>query len=94
VLDVIKRQGLIERVRGRGARLRDELEQALVDVSLVAEVPRHGYLLGIEYADPNDGTFLPPELRLAAKIDDLALERGLVILYVVRTVAQEALVAA
>jgi adenosylmethionine-8-amino-7-oxononanoate aminotransferase len=80
VLDVIKREGLIERVRGRGARLRDELEQALADVPLVAEVRGHGYLLGIEYADPNDGTFLPPELRLAAKIDDLALERGLVIL--------------
>jgi adenosylmethionine-8-amino-7-oxononanoate aminotransferase len=80
VLDVIKREGLIERVRERGARLRDELEQALADVPIVAEVRGHGYLLGIEYADPRDGKFLPPELRVAARIDDLALERGLVIL--------------
>jgi adenosylmethionine-8-amino-7-oxononanoate aminotransferase len=80
VLDVIKREGLIERVRERGARLRDELEQALADIPLVAEVRGHGYLLGIDYADPEDGTFLPPELRVAARIDDLALERGLVIL--------------
>jgi adenosylmethionine-8-amino-7-oxononanoate aminotransferase len=80
VLDVIKREGLIERVRERGARLRDDLEQALADVPLVAEMRGHGYLLGIDYADPNDGKFLPPELRVAAKIDDLALERGLVIL--------------
>ena len=80
VLDVIRREGLIERVRERGARLRDELEQALADVPIVAEVRGHGYLLGIEYADPRDGKFLPPELRVAARIDDLALERGLVIL--------------
>jgi adenosylmethionine-8-amino-7-oxononanoate aminotransferase len=80
VLDAIKREGLIDRVRERGARLREEVEQALADVPIVAEVRGHGYLLGIEYADPNDGTFLPPELRLAAKIDDLALERGLITL--------------
>lgn len=80
VLDVIKREGLIERVRERGARLRDELEQALADVPIVAEVRGHGYLLGIEYADPRTGKFLPPELRFAGRIDDLAFERGLVIL--------------
>jgi adenosylmethionine-8-amino-7-oxononanoate aminotransferase len=80
VLDVIRREGLIERVRERGARLRDDLEHALADVPIVAEVRGHGYLLGIDYADPRDGKFLPPELRVAARIDDLALERGLVIL--------------
>ena len=80
VLDVIKREGLIERVRERGAQLRDEVERALTDVPIVAEVRGHGYLLGIDYADPSTGKFLPPELRVAGKIDDLALERGLVIL--------------
>src|SRR5438874_11655084 len=80
VLDVIKLEGLIERVRERGAQLREELEQALSDVAIVAEVRGHGYLIGIEYADPRDGTFLPPELRGAGRIDDLALERGLVTL--------------
>lgn len=80
VLEVIKREGLIERVRERGARLRDELEQALADVPIVAEVRGHGYLLGIEYADPRTGKFLPPELRVAGRVDDLAFERGLVIL--------------
>lgn len=80
VLDVIKRERLIERVRERGRQLRDELEQALADVAMVAEVRGHGYLLGIEYADPETGKFLPPELRVAAKVDDLAFEHGLVIL--------------
>jgi adenosylmethionine-8-amino-7-oxononanoate aminotransferase len=80
VVDVIKREGLVERVRERGARLRDELEHALADVPIVSEVRGHGYLLGIDYADPRDGSFLPPELRVAARLDDRALERGLVIL--------------
>jgi adenosylmethionine-8-amino-7-oxononanoate aminotransferase len=80
VIDAIKREGLIERVRERGAQLRTEIEQALADVPIVAEVRGHGYLLGIDYADPRDGSFLPPELRVAGRIDDLALERGLVIL--------------
>jgi adenosylmethionine-8-amino-7-oxononanoate aminotransferase len=81
VIDVIKHEGLIDRVRERGQRLRDEVEQALADVPIVSEVRGHGYLLGIEYADPRDGeSFLPLELRVAGRIDDLALERGLVIL--------------
>ena len=45
------------------------------------EVRGHGYLLGVEYVDPRDGTsFLPRELRVAARIDDAAFERGLITL--------------
>ncbi|MGZ8692076.1 MAG: aminotransferase family protein [Gaiellaceae bacterium] len=81
VIDVLRGEGLVDHVRERGPRLRDELEQALADVSIVGEVRGHGFLLGIEYVDPRDGeSFLPPELRVASRIDDLALERGLVIL--------------
>src|SRR5438874_5936703 len=81
VFDALRSEGLVEHVRERGARLRDELEEALRDVDLVGEVRGHGYLLGVEYVDPRDGrSFLPPELRVAGRIDDLALERGLVIL--------------
>jgi 4-aminobutyrate aminotransferase-like enzyme len=42
VLDVIKREALIDRVRVRGTQLRDDLEQALADVPIVAEVRGHG----------------------------------------------------
>src|SRR5207248_8009443 len=81
VIDVLRKEGLIERVRERGPRLRDELEAALAGVDMVREVRGHGYLLGVEYVDPRDGeSFLPAELRVAGRIDDLALERGLVIL--------------
>jgi adenosylmethionine-8-amino-7-oxononanoate aminotransferase len=81
VIDALKRERLVERVAERGPRLRDELAQALKDVPMVREVRGHGFLLGIEYVDPRDGeSFLPAELRVAGRIDDLALERGLVIL--------------
>src|SRR5256885_1053839 len=81
VIDALKRENLVEHVSRRGAQLREELQAALHDVAMVKEVRGHGYLLGIEYVDPRDGeAFLPPELKVAGRIDDLALERGLVIL--------------
>jgi adenosylmethionine-8-amino-7-oxononanoate aminotransferase len=81
VLEAIRSEGLLERVRQRGPRLRDELESALDGIAIVGEVRGHGYLLGVEYVDPRDGrSFLPPELRVAARIDDAALADGLVTL--------------
>ncbi|HTX30864.1 MAG TPA: aminotransferase class III-fold pyridoxal phosphate-dependent enzyme [Solirubrobacteraceae bacterium] len=81
VIDALRREGLIERVDRRGAQLRAELAQALQDVDMVREVRGHGFLLGIEYVDPRDGeSFLPAELGVAGRIDDAALEAGLVIL--------------
>ena len=79
VMDVLKKEGLIERVRERGPKLRDELAQALDGVPLVHEVRGRGYLLGIEYVDPRDGkSFLPPDLRTAGRLDDVAFEKGVI----------------
>jgi adenosylmethionine-8-amino-7-oxononanoate aminotransferase len=82
VVDALKREGLVERVRERGRRLRDELAEAVGGVPMVREVRGHGFLLGVEYADPRDGeSFLPPELGVAGKIDATALdEHGLLLL--------------
>jgi adenosylmethionine-8-amino-7-oxononanoate aminotransferase len=81
VLDALHRERLVDRVSARGPRLRAELEDALRDVPMVREVRGHGYLLGVEYVDPRDHeSFLPRELRVAGRIDDRALERGLVVL--------------
>jgi adenosylmethionine-8-amino-7-oxononanoate aminotransferase len=81
VLDVLRTEGLVEHVRDRGRTLREELAAALEDVPMVGEVRGHGYLLGVDYVDPRDGaSFLPRELRVAGRIDDAALRRGLVIL--------------
>jgi adenosylmethionine-8-amino-7-oxononanoate aminotransferase len=79
VIDVLKREGLIQRVHDRGPRLRDELAAALDGVPLVHEVRGRGFLLGVEYVDPRDGAaFLPPDLRTAGRVDDVAFERGLI----------------
>jgi adenosylmethionine-8-amino-7-oxononanoate aminotransferase len=81
VLDALHREGLVQRVATRGPQLRDELEAALKDIPMVKEVRGHGFLLGVDYVDPRDQeSFLPPQLGVAGRIDDRALERGLVIL--------------
>lgn len=81
VLAALKRERLLERVAQRGPGLRDELADALAGIPIVREVRGHGYLLGVDYVDPRDGiSFLAPELGVAGRIDDLALEHGLVIL--------------
>lgn len=81
VLEALLSERLIERVRDRGPSLRDELASALSDIPLVREVRGHGYLLGVEYVDPRDGrSFLPPELRVAGRVDTAAFERGLITL--------------
>jgi adenosylmethionine-8-amino-7-oxononanoate aminotransferase len=81
VIDALRRERLIERVAERGPRLREQLAEALGDVEMVREVRGHGYLLGVEYVDPrNHESFLPADLGVAGRIDDVALEHGLVIL--------------
>lgn len=80
VVDYLERRGLVDRVRERGPRLREELEEALEGCSLVGEVRGRGFLLGIAYVDPRDGrSFLDPALGVARRIDMEALARGLIV---------------
>ena len=80
VLDVIRSERLIERVREKGPRLRDELAAALAGIPMVREVRGHGFLLGVEYVDPRDGkSFLPPELGVARRVDLTAMEQGVIV---------------
>jgi adenosylmethionine-8-amino-7-oxononanoate aminotransferase len=79
VIDVLKKEGLVEHVNRRGPRLREQLAEALNGVAMVHEVRGRGFLLGVEYVDPRDGkSFLPPELRTAGTVDDVAFENGLI----------------
>lgn len=79
VLDALRRDNLIEHVRERGARLRDEVEAALDGIDMVEQVRGFGYLLGISFVDPRDGTsWLPRELRVAGRIDEAAFARDLI----------------
>jgi hypothetical protein len=81
VLDALRTEGLVDRVRERGPGLRDELAAALGSIAMVREVRSHGFLLGVEYVDPRDGeSFLPPELGVAGRIDRAAFDAGLIVL--------------
>src|SRR5262249_48083733 len=81
VLDLVVGEGLIEHVAINGPLLRERLEEALRDFAIVAGVRGRGYLLGVEFCDPRDpGKFLPPELRVAGRIDAAAMERQLLTL--------------
>jgi adenosylmethionine-8-amino-7-oxononanoate aminotransferase len=81
VLETMRSEGLVERVRDRGATLLEELRTALAGIPMVREVRGHGYLLGVSFVDPRDGdSFLPRELRVGAMIDDAAFERELIVL--------------
>jgi adenosylmethionine-8-amino-7-oxononanoate aminotransferase len=80
VIDVLREEGLIERMRTKGPLLRDELAAAVADIPLVREVRGHGFLLGVEYVDPRDGkSFLPPELGAARRVDLTAMDLGLIV---------------
>ena len=81
VIDVLRSEGLVEHVRHRGRGLREELGAALDGIPLVREVRGHGFLLGVSFVDPRDGeSFLPPDVRVATRIDAAAFERGLITL--------------
>jgi len=81
VLDAMHAEGLVDRVRDRGAKLLQELGAALDGIPIVREVRGHGYLLGVSFVDPRDGdSLLPRELRVGGRIDEAAFERGLIVL--------------
>jgi adenosylmethionine-8-amino-7-oxononanoate aminotransferase len=80
VIEVLREEGLIERMRTKGPQLRDELAAALAAIPLVRVVRGHGFLLGVEYVDPRDGkSFLPPELGTARRVDLTAMDLGLIV---------------
>jgi adenosylmethionine-8-amino-7-oxononanoate aminotransferase len=81
VLHAMRSEGLVDRVRDRGAKLLEELGAAMNGIPMVREVRGHGYLLGVSFVDPRDGdSLLPRELRVGARIDGAAFERGLIVL--------------
>jgi adenosylmethionine-8-amino-7-oxononanoate aminotransferase len=75
VLDQLE-GGLVESVRERGPRLLEELRDAAGGLDLVADVRGHGFLLGVELAQPVgkqvDSTALDHDL-LVTSVDDQTL---------------------
>jgi adenosylmethionine-8-amino-7-oxononanoate aminotransferase len=80
VLDLLERDGLVDRVARLGPTLLEDLRTALGGVGIVKEVRGRGFLLGFELVDPRDGvSFLPDELDAASMVDDVALEHGVLV---------------
>ena len=80
VIAHLKRTGLVDSVRERGPWLLGELRRALEGCDMVREIRGRGFLLGVSYVDPNDGTsLLDPSLQVARRIDEEALRRLLLI---------------
>jgi adenosylmethionine-8-amino-7-oxononanoate aminotransferase len=80
-IDLLVERKLVEHVGDRGPALRDELEAALEDCAMVREVRGRGFLLGVEYVDPRDGTSpLPDAVDAADLVDRIALDHGLLVM--------------
>jgi adenosylmethionine-8-amino-7-oxononanoate aminotransferase len=73
VLDALVSRRLIERVRQRGPRLLADLRSALNGNPLVAEVRGRGFLLGVDLVD------LPDDAHADERVEDVALEHGLLV---------------
>ena len=73
VLDELVERKLVDRVGQRGPGLLNELRAALASNPIVAEVRGRGFLLGIELVD------LPDEMHADERVEDVALEHGLLV---------------
>ncbi|MHA7775883.1 aspartate aminotransferase family protein [Roseibium sp. M-1] len=75
VMDVVERDGLIERARTAGKRLRDGMEGLKQRFEAVGDVRGRGLLLGLEIV--TDRASRKPDLEMADRIGAGAMERGL-----------------
>jgi adenosylmethionine-8-amino-7-oxononanoate aminotransferase len=78
VIRYIESENLLERVTRLGKTMLDRLQEKLSDVPIVGAVRGRGFLLGVEYADPETKEMLPQSLRIAQQVHDRAYERDLI----------------
>ena len=80
VLDELEKEDLVGQVQARGPGLLKRLMAEVGDLDLVGEVRGRGFLLGVELVHPNNPSgIIPPEFDAAIKLEQSALERGLLI---------------
>jgi adenosylmethionine-8-amino-7-oxononanoate aminotransferase len=80
-IELLVERKLVEHVGDRGPELRNELAAALEGSRIVREVRGRGFLLGVEYVDPRDGTSpLPESVDAADLVDRTALDHGLLVM--------------
>ena len=80
VQKLVAREKLVERVRTRGPRFRDELRAALAHIPQVGDVRGRGYFIGIEIVeDPATKEPFAADRQVHARIGANAFERGLIV---------------
>jgi adenosylmethionine-8-amino-7-oxononanoate aminotransferase len=80
VQTLIEREGLVERVRLRGAALQRDIRSSLAHIPEVGDVRGRGYFIGIELVrDPVTKEPFAPDCQLHARTGAAAFDRGLII---------------
>ncbi len=78
VQTIIRRDGLLARVRSGGERLQDGLRSELADTPEVGDIRGRGYFIGVEFvADPATRRPFPAALQVGARIVRAAAADGL-----------------
>jgi adenosylmethionine-8-amino-7-oxononanoate aminotransferase len=78
VIRYIESENLLDRVTRLGKEVLERLQEKLSDVPIVGAVRGKGFLLGVEYADPETKEMLPETLNIGQLVYDRAYERGLI----------------
>jgi adenosylmethionine-8-amino-7-oxononanoate aminotransferase len=80
VMDIIEREGLIQRVEEYGAFLGATLRDRLDQISCVGHIRGLGFLWGVELvADPKTLAPFPRQARITEKIWDALFARGVIV---------------
>lgn len=78
-LDVVEREGLLERVSSAGARMQAALRDAFADHPMVGEVRGTALIAAVEFAESIDPTVrFDPKLEVGPRIARACLDRGLI----------------
>jgi hypothetical protein len=79
VQEIMARDGLVERVRIRGAAFQADLRARLAHIEAVGDVRGRGYFIGVEFvADRATKAPFARQRMLFQKVGAAALERGLI----------------
>ncbi len=80
VVERLVRDGLVERSRIKGERLKTTLEQALGDHRCVGDIRGRGLLVGLELvAQPDSKQPFPRSDRMAERVVEACMQRGLMV---------------
>ncbi len=79
VQEVIEREGLVDRVRRRGAQWLADLREHFAEVEEVGDIRGRGFFIGLEFvADHRTRQAFPAERKLSDAIGRAAMARGLI----------------